>query len=98
MCHCVHDSKNGLLRALNTGKHSFEEESPNESLQANLQGVAEETDIPVLPFNMEEVVGAIHARHRRQVCPNPDTSQLKTISVLLIWTPLEALAMLAFRM
>lgn len=62
-----------LLLPLNTGKHSIEEESPIESLQANLQGVAEETDIPVLPFNMEEVVGAIHARHRRQICPDPGT-------------------------
>ena len=69
----MHDSKNGLLLALNTGKRSVEEESPNESLQANLQSVAEETDIPVLPFNMEEVVGSIHARRRRQICPNPDT-------------------------
>ena len=70
---CVHGSKNGLLLALNTGKRSVEEESPNESLQANLQSVAEETDIPVLPFNMEEVVGAIHARRRRQICPDSDT-------------------------
>ena len=70
---CVHNSKNGLLLAFNTGKRSVEEESPIESLQANLQSVAEKTDIPVLPFNMEEVVGDIHARRRRQVCPNSDT-------------------------
>ena len=72
MC-CVHDSKNGLLLAFNTGKRSVEEESPNEYLQTNLQSLAEETDIPVLPFNMEEVVGSIHARRRRQVCPDSGT-------------------------
>ena len=66
---CVHDSKDGLLLALTTGKRSIEKESPIESLQSN-QGVAEETDIPVLPFNMEEVVGSIHARRRRQACPD----------------------------
>ena len=69
----MHDSKNGLLLAFNTGKRSVEEESPNEYLQTNLQSLAEETDIPVLPFNMEEVVGSIHARRRRQVCPDSGT-------------------------
>ena len=35
--------------------------------------MAEETDVPVVPFNMDEVVGAIHARRRREICPDSGT-------------------------
>ena len=48
------------------GKRSIEEMSQTAPLQA-------ETDVPVIPFNMEEVVGAIHARRRRQICPDSGT-------------------------
>ena len=69
----IHGIYLALMRMLIAGKRSIEEKSPNESLQANLQSVAEDTNVPVVPFNMDEVVGAIHARRRRQICPNPGT-------------------------
>ena len=34
-------------------------------------------DLPAAPFNMEEVVGAIHTRRRRQICPNNGTVQIQ---------------------
>ena len=58
---------------LPTGKRSIKEGSPTEALQANLQRVGEETIIPVVPFNMDEAVGSIHARRRREICPTPGT-------------------------
>ena len=57
------------LHFLSKGKRSIEERSPRE-LQ---QSVVEEPDVPVVPFNMEEVVGAIHARRRREICPDSAT-------------------------
>ena len=42
-------------------------------MQANRQRVGEDTNVPVVPFNMDEVVGSIHARRRREICPNPGT-------------------------
>ena len=69
----IHGIYLALMRMLIAGKRSIEEKPPTESLQANLQSVVEEPDVPVVPFNMDEVVGAIHARRRRQICPDSDT-------------------------